>query len=206
MRPKSKLPPEMPRRKYNFDEYLILERGSSFSFKSELIEGWMRVMKIESREHFLLAVNILYGLRDRLDNKKFRTYGSYMRVAIPATGNCFYPDVTLVIGARKFHDSDKDTLLNPTLIAEVLSEKTNNYDKEVKLANYQTLSSVKEILLIWEGRIRVEHYSRQEDEWVLKAYTGMKQSISLLSVTQPLVMEEFYGATDIWSKKGGNIQ
>ena len=206
MRSKSKMPPEIPRRRYSFDEYLILERGSSFSFKSELIEGLMRVMKIESREHFVLTVNILYGLRDRLKKKKFRTYGSYMRVAIPATGNCFYPDVTLVLGARKFRDSDRDTLLNPTLIAEVLSEKTKRYDKECKLANYQTLPSLKEILLIREGRIRVEHYSRQGDEWVLKTYTGMKQTISLLSVSEPLVMEEFYGTTDIWSKKGGYAQ
>jgi Uma2 family endonuclease len=86
-----------------------------------------------------------------------------MRVKINSTGLYPYPDVTVVWGTAQFEDTQQDTLLNPTLIVEVLSESTEAYDRGGKFAHYRKLDSLLEYVLITQTKSHIEHFTRQPD-------------------------------------------
>src|SRR5689334_8896470 len=112
-------------RRYSPEEYLALERKAEH--KSELVDGFIFAMAGTSEEHNLIVFNLAGGLHARLNRQRCRGYVGDMRVKVSETGLYTYPDALVVCGERRFDDTQKDTLLNPTLIVEVLSESTEAY-------------------------------------------------------------------------------
>src|SRR5713226_2862324 len=108
------------------EEYLQLERKPEY--KSEYLAGQIFAMSGASREHNLIAVNVLASLHAQLKKRLCEAYGSNMRIRVSASGLYTYPDVVVVCGEPKFADDHVDNLLNPTLIVEVLSPSTEGYD------------------------------------------------------------------------------
>ena len=131
---------------YTPEEYLALERQAQY--KSEYYAGEIFAMAGASRWHNLIVTNVLRELSLQLKGRPCTTYPSAMRVKISPTGLYTYPDVTVVCGAARFEDTQQDTLLNPTLIVEVLSESTEAYDRGGKFAHYRKLNSLLEYVLI----------------------------------------------------------
>src|SRR5688500_19004622 len=107
---------------YTPEEYLALERGSDH--RSEYVNGRIYAMAGASREHNLIAGNIFAELRAQLRGRPCEAYVNDMRVRVTTTGAFMYPDVVVVCGELRFDDAEVDTLLNPTLIVEVLSPST----------------------------------------------------------------------------------
>jgi Uma2 family endonuclease len=104
-----------------------------------------------------------------------------------------YPDVVAVCGEPVFEDTFVDTLLNPTVIVEVLSESTESYDRGKKFAYYRTLESLAEYLLVTQDEYRVEQYVRQEDgRWILSEARSLDATIELNSIGCTLVLKEVY--------------
>src|SRR5712691_1212035 len=146
-------------------EYLALERKAEY--KSEYLNGEVFAMTGASRKHNLIVTNILISLGQQLRGRPCEAYSSDMRVKVTTPGLYTYPDVVVVCGKPEFEDEEVDTLLNPTLLIEVLSTSTERYDRIAKTSYYRTLDSLTEHLLVAQHEVRIEQYVRQpRGEWL----------------------------------------
>lgn len=173
------------------EEYLAIERGSET--KSEYFNGEVLAMVGASRKHDLIITNIVSEFRQQLKGKPCETYTNDMRVKIPLTGLYTYPDVVVVCGEPEFEDEHVDTLLNPTLIVEVLSVSTESYDRIKKFGYYRTIESLDEYLLVAQDEYRVEQYVKQADKrWLLSDMRSLESSVELASIPCVLPLTEVY--------------
>lgn len=119
------------------DEYVVLDRAAEF--RSEYISGEMIAMSRASNEHESIVVNIAAAVHTALRGKPCRTRGSNMRVRVRST-NYLYPDLTVVCGKLEIlDDSYLDTILDPTVIFEILSDSTEFHDRSIKWQLYQRI-------------------------------------------------------------------
>src|ERR1044071_3578846 len=128
------------------EEYLRLERAAEF--KSEYFDGELFAMAGGTRAHSLISANLTGELRAVLKNTKWVTYNADLRIKTEATGLYTYPDVSIVCGEQRFLDNEQDTLLNPTVVVEVLSDSTEAYDRGKKFEHYRQVPSLREYLLV----------------------------------------------------------
>src|SRR3989440_1590731 len=148
-------------------EYLRLEREAQI--RSEYFDGEMFAMAGGTRAHSLIATNLLRELSSGLKASDCVAYNTDLRVKVEATGLLTYPDVSVVCGEQRFLDEQEDTLLNPTLIIEVLSDSTEAYDRGKKFENYRQIPTCREYLLVSQKEPRIEQFIRQSTgEWTLK--------------------------------------
>jgi Uma2 family endonuclease len=172
-------------------EYLARERLAET--KSEYYDGELFAMAGGSEEHSLISVNLCIELGLQLRERPCKVYNSDMRVQVVEAGPYTYPDVTVVCGEARFADAEVDTLLNPTVIVEVLSPTTEAWDRGGKFEQYQQMASLEEYVLIAQDRPRVERYARRaEGEWLLTVATGLGGVISLPSIQCELALREVY--------------
>jgi Uma2 family endonuclease len=172
-------------------EYLACERNAEF--KSEYHNGELFAMSGASREHILIAGNVSRRLNEQLDNRDCEVYQSDMRVKVSATGLYTYPDVSVVCGKPEFEDANVDTLLNPKLILEVLSETTEGYDRGKKFEHYRKIASLTEYMLIAQDTPHVEVHTRQVDgRWILWETNDLTASVGLQSIQSTLKVSDLY--------------
>ncbi len=162
------------------EEYLALERRADS--KSEYLRGQVIAMAGATRSHNLIAGNFYREVSRQLRGRPCESYISDMRVKVGRTGLYTYPDVVAVCGEIQFEDIHNDTLLNPTVIVEVLSATTEAYDRGEKFALYRRLESLQEYLLVAQDKIRIEHYVRQETLWVLSEAGSVDEMVRLASI------------------------
>jgi Uma2 family endonuclease len=173
------------------EEYLALERKAEV--RSEYLDGDMVAMSGGSREHNLIVINLAGEFRIQLKTRPCETYPSDMRVKISATGLYTYPDVVVVCGEPEFEDESVDTLINPTLIAEVLSDSTEAYDRGAKFGHYRKIDSLMEYLLVSQTEPRIEQYVRQATgPWLRSEIRGLKSRLDLPSIQCAVDMAEIY--------------
>jgi Uma2 family endonuclease len=173
------------------EEYLRLERQSEY--KSEYVNGEIFAMTGASHKHNLVAGNIFGELRQQLKGRQCEAYVGDMRVKVTATGLYTYPDVVVVCGEPKFEDEYVDTLLNPTLLVEVLSQSTERYDRIAKSSYYRTLDSLAEHLLVAQDEIRVEQYVKQANgQWLLFECGSIDKVVELPSISCSLALRDVY--------------
>lgn len=173
------------------EEYLAIERKAEY--KSEYFNGEMFAMTGASRKHNLIALNIAGEFRQQLKGKPCETYVNDMRVRIPATGLYTYPDVVVVCDEPEFEDDFVDTLVNPTLLVEVLSESTESYGRCRKSGYYRTVQSLAEYLLVAQDEYKVEQYVKQpEGRWLLTDIRSPEGIVELTSVPCTLALKEVY--------------
>ncbi|MGH7460578.1 MAG: Uma2 family endonuclease [Longimicrobiales bacterium] len=171
-------------------EYLDAERRAET--KSEYFAGQVFAMAGASMEHNLIVANLVAGLHGQLKGRPCSVLPSDMRVHVP-TGLYTYPDVTVVCGKPQLEDEHLDTLLNPTVLIEVLSDSTERYDRGRKAEHYRQVESLQEYLLIAQHEARIERYRRQgEREWVLTEAIGLEESVTLASVDCVLDLHDVY--------------
>jgi Uma2 family endonuclease len=148
------------------DQYLEIEREAAY--KSEYCDGIMRQMPITNSAHSLIAGDVTYLLIMQLRSRNCFVYGSDMRLGGSQTGLYTYPDVTVVCGERKFLDDRRDTLLNPSVIVEVLSPSTEAYDRGRKFDHYRALESLRAYLLIASDHMHVDLFTpTPAGQWLL---------------------------------------
>ncbi|MGE3542140.1 MAG: Uma2 family endonuclease [Candidatus Tectimicrobiota bacterium] len=120
-------------------------------------------------------------------------YSTDLRVNVCPTGLYTYPDVIVVCGQPQFDDAQHDTLLNPTVLVEVLSESTQDYKRGGKFEYYRTLTSLAEYVLIAQDKHHIEHFVRQPDNrWLLAETNNLDDSIHLPSIVCNLALTEVY--------------
>lgn len=146
-------------------EYLAFERASEM--KHELFDGEIFAMSGASREHNLIVANLIYLLGGELRRRPCEHYPPEMRVK-SAPGRYVYPDVSALCVEPRFEDDQFDTLLNPQLVIEVLSDSTEKYDRGKKFDAYRSIASLKDYVLVSQSEVLVEHFSRRDDgSWLL---------------------------------------
>ena len=180
--PKTKLTPE---------EYLEFERKSEE--KHEYFNGEICAMSGAKRNHNKVATNVSGLIWQHLRGKECESYSNDMRVCVPRTGLYTYPDVVVVCGEPKFQDKDFDTLLNPTLLIEVLSESTESYDRGKKFQHYRSVESLREYVLVSQEEARIEKYLKQGDGfWVLSEAFGLDAKINFESIDCEIALSEVF--------------
>ena len=172
------------------EEYLAKERKALT--KSEYRNGQIHVMPGASHEHNIIMGNTFAELHTQLRDRACIVYPSDMRVKVSTTGRYTYPDVIVVCDEPRFEDSHSDTLLNPTVLIEVLSPSTAAYDLGEKFRRYQYLDSLCEYILISQDRVRVEHYLRQEQTWDLTEFHALSDVLQLVSIGCELSLQAIY--------------
>ena len=171
-------------------EYLEHERKAAT--KSEYYAGVIVAMTGASWEHNLIISNLSRRLGNQLEGKPCAVVTSDMRVGVPKCNAYFYPDAVVVCGEPVFADAELDTLLNPTLVIEVLSESTEAQDRGKKWTCYQSLKSLETYVLIAQDRPLVEIYRRQGDGWAYSTVEGLENSLSLEAIDCTLRLVEIY--------------
>jgi len=127
---------------------------------------------------------------------------SDLRLCVSPTGLYTYPDVMAVCGERQFLDAEVDTLLNPTVIVEVLSSTTESYDRGRKFRHYQQLKSLKEYILIAQDEVRVERFTRHGDDWILSVFSSLDDTLRVASIDCEIPLREIYDKVEF----AGNAQ
>ena len=171
-------------------EYLALERKATM--KNEYFDGQIYAMSGASRAQNLIVANLLSALHTQLSERDCEVYANDMRVKIDVTGLYTYPDVLVVCDEPRFEDASLDTLLNPTVLVEVLSPSTEAYDRGEKFSHYRHLESLQEYVLVAQNCIRVEHYLRQEEKWLLTEFDESVDLFRLPSINCELSTREIY--------------
>jgi Uma2 family endonuclease len=172
------------------EEYLSLERRAEF--KSEYVDGMAYAMAGGSERHNLITGNLVTELNIQLRTTKCKVYPSDMKVRLPNSKKFFYPDVSVVCGEAEFADEERDVILNPVLVAEVLSESTEAFDRGKKFSSYQQIDSLREYLLVSQGEFVVEHYLRQEDGWFYTKASGLDAVLGLPALDCRVALSDLY--------------
>lgn len=171
----------------------FLDRERRADFRSEFYRGEMFAMAGASWEHTLIKDNLAREAGNQLKGGPCQVVTSDLRVKVNATGLYTYPDVLVVCDEPQFEDEVMDTLVNPRVIVEVLSDSTEKYDRGTKFAHYRQLPSVEEYVLVAQDRPLVERYVRQaEDTWVLTAFSELTQTFAFESIAAEMALADIY--------------
>jgi Uma2 family endonuclease len=179
-----------PKQRLTIQDYLAIERDAEM--KSEYLDGEMFAMTGASHAHNVIVTNAVAALRPQLRSRGCTLYANDMRVRTP-TDLCTYPDVAVVCGERTFDDPRRDTILNPMVVLEVLSESTQDYDRGTKFSHYRTIPSLTDVVLIQQDRPHVEHFMRQaSDRWLLLEIDSLESTLELTSIGCVLPLADLY--------------
>ena len=180
-----------PQPRWTAEEYLAHERQTET--KSEFLDGEVFAMAGASREHNLISLNVAVALHPQLAARGCEEYVNDMRVLIPATGLYTYPDIVAACGEPQFSDDERDTLVNPVLVAEVLSPSTADYDRGRRFAYYRSLASLQIYLLIASDEVHLERFVRQPSgEWLLTEFTDLEAVVELPDLGARLPLAAIY--------------
>ncbi|MGG6266648.1 Uma2 family endonuclease [Leptolyngbya sp. AN03gr2] len=172
------------------EEYLELERKADF--RSEYRNGEIIQMTGGSANHNTIFINWCALLKMQLRGKNAKVFGGDLRLWIPDFRLYTYPDVMVIQGEPIFHDDRKDIVTNPSLIVEVLSKSTQEYDRSDKFKMYRSIPEFQEYVLINQYRVEIEHYAKTSEGWLLRDYGADTKSISLRSLGLEFAIADLY--------------
>jgi Uma2 family endonuclease len=173
------------------EAYLKQEREATV--KSEYIDGQIYAMSGASRQHNRITIDVATLINVQLRGGPCELFANDMCVKVNDSSLYTYPDVVVVCGEAQFEDTALDTLLNPTLIIEVLSDSTEKYDRGKKFAHYQRIEALREYVLLSQDEARVECYTRQAgNRWILSTVISREDTMPLESIGCVLPLADVY--------------
>lgn len=184
---------------YTIEQYLEMERASEE--RHEYIDGYVYKLAGESPEHSTINTNLIAILVTQLRGKPCRAFSPNMKVRSgpffkeqkSAKGVFSYADVSIVCGEPEFHDKFRDVLVNPTVIIEILSDSTEDFNRDEKFRRYRTHNdSLQAYVLVEQMLPLIEVYSRRPDGWLMTEALGLESSIHLPSIDCHLSLREVY--------------
>ncbi len=171
-------------------EYLAFERSSPT--RHEYYSGEIWAMAGASLEHDAIFGAIFYALYGQLRGRPCQVFFGDMKVRPPVVETFMYPNISVVCGTPEFADDERDVLLNPTVIVEVLSPSTQDYDRNEKFDAYETMESLQEYILVAQDRLRVEHYLRHGKKWLLTVAHSRDVTLELPTINCTLALADVY--------------
>jgi len=177
------------------EEYLALERQAET--KSEYFDGRVYALAGASEAHALIVTNLVLILGTKLRDRPCRVYSSDMRVKVTAAGLYTYPDVVVVCGKAEFEDDRRDTLVNPSVLVEILSPSTEGYDRGKKFQFYRGLESLTDYILVAQDHLLVEHFARLPDgTWLLSAFDDLEAVAHIKSLGCDLPLADVFAKVE----------
>ncbi|MGA9998326.1 MAG: Uma2 family endonuclease [Pyrinomonadaceae bacterium] len=173
-------------------EYLSLERASEF--RHEYLDGFVYAMAGESPEHSTICFNLYVAIGLQLRDGTCRGYSPNMKVRADEGGLYAYPDLAIVCGEPVYHDEQRDMLVNPTVIFEVLSPSTEKYDRGEKSLRYRTqIETLQDYILVSQDQPRIERFSREPDgTWSSSEVSGLAGVLALPSIGCQVSLADVY--------------
>lgn len=184
------------KRDYTPEEYLELEEKADY--KSEYDDGILTPMTGGTTNHNQIAGNCYVALSIGLKQQSFRVFFGDVRLWIPKTRNFKYPDVMVVAGEPEYYDDRKDTIMNPQVIIEVLSDSTEAFDRSEKFKLYQTIPTFQEYILVSQGKVEIDQFFRIENKrWSLYEYDYEDAELTLKSFELLIPILDIYDKVDV---------
>lgn len=177
-------------RLYSFEEYIALEELSDE--KNEYFDGHILAMAGGTPRHGALQARTALLLGQQLLRGPCLPYAADLRVRIQATGLATYPDLSVVCGPLLRDPSNKNTAINPTVLVEVLSPKTERYDRGEKFDHYQQIPSLKEYVLVSTRTEKVEVFHRNDDGSWRYTRAGPGEIARIEAIGASLVVDDLY--------------
>jgi Uma2 family endonuclease len=175
---------------YSLADYVRLEEYSNV--KHEYLDGQIYAMAGGTPAHGAMAVRVSASLLAQLRGRPSNVYSSDVRIRVTATGLDTYPDVSVVCGGEERDAEDRNALVNPVVIVEVLSPNTEEYDRGEKLSHYKTIPSLREVVFVSHAKPLLEIWRRgQGSDWRVEA-AGLGDSGRLESIDCQLAVDELY--------------
>jgi Uma2 family endonuclease len=186
---------EYANQKISIEEYLAFERGSQE--KHEYYQGEVLAMTGAGTRHNIIFSNLFGEIGIKLKGKSCRPLGSNMRLHIPESTLFTYPDISIYCGAA-IDDLEDDNAINPTVLIEILSPSTRDYDRGGKFKLYREIPTLKEYVLVDTEAILVEVFRiNQSGHWELEEYKMVEDMLSLHSLSLSVALKEIYMGTKL---------
>ena len=196
---------ELSRTNYTPAEYLSLESKSEV--RHEYRDGEIIEMTGGTPNHNDIAGNFYAFLKLALRGKGYKVYMTDLRLWIPQFNVFTYPDVMVTKGQPILLDDRNDTVTNPSLIIEVLSKSTKNYDRGDKFDYYRSLPTFSEYILVDQYRYNVQQYAKANDgRWWLNEYQALEDSFTLISLDLKIKLQDIYEEIVFVSRKDAKTQ
>ncbi len=187
------------KRFYTPEEYLELEEQAEF--RSEYRDGEIVPMTGGTTNHNQIAGNFYANLKFSLKGQNYRVYMADVRLWIPRYRQHTYPDVMVIQGQPIYTGTSTTTVTNPSLIAEVLSKSTQNYDQGNKFLYYRSIPEFKEYILIDQYQFHVMHYVKTADgKWIFDEIEGESATLSLETIDFQITLSDLYEQVDFAEK------
>ena len=184
------------------EEYLALEERADH--KSEYYNGEIFAMSGASFNHNVITGNAHAALHQLLSKRPCRTFVNDMRLLTSPKGLYTYPDVMVVCGKIEFAPNRNDTVMNPIVLVEVLSESTKGYDRGEKFAMYRQIPSLKEYVMIDQTQPYVEHYRREGHFWVFEALETIDAILTVPALECEMPLAVLYEKVEWQEVKDGD--
>lgn len=181
---------QTPKRSYTPSEYLALEEVAAF--RSEYHDGEIVPMTGGTADHNQIALNLATFLRSILRGRNYRVYMNDMRLWIPRYREYTYPDLMVIEGTPVFEGERKTTIINPSLIIEVLSNSTRNYDKGEKFDYYRSVPEFKEYILVEQYKPYIAQYRKTSEGWLLAEYESLDTVLVMRAIDLQIPLSEIY--------------
>ena len=161
--------------------------------RHEYINGEIRLMTGGTPNHNRICRNLLIIMELAFENQPYETFVTDQRLLIPDRNIYTYPDIMVLKQPIELQEGRTDTVINPCLIAEVLSKSTQDYDRSEKFISYRTMETFQEYLLIDQYKIYVEHYVKTAaNQWLLSEYKNPEVILTLSSVDVQIKIANLY--------------
>ena len=188
-----------PAPKYNYispDEYLEMDMASEE--RLEYYDGYVQAISACSLNHNQIQANIIVSVGNLLKGKECRILPSHMRVSNPSHDTYMYPDALIVCGKPELMEHKFDTLLNPSVIFEILSPGTQHYDKTIKFLHYQQIPSLMEFILVESKKRHVYIARRQYDgAWRFEDTNEGTTQLAVKTIKSVISLDEIYLNTEL---------
>jgi Uma2 family endonuclease len=178
---------------YTADEYLAHE--GTAETRSEFFNGELFAMVGASINHNRIVTNLVTWLTNQFlsNNTSCEAVSNDMRVELAPQISYAYPDVVVICEQPEFVEGRNDTLINPAVIFEVLSESTRDYDRGSKFAAYRKISTLKDYITVEQGQVGMEHFSRIDDtNWSFSVYEDDDQELKIASIRATIPVGAVY--------------
>ncbi|MGB3202030.1 MAG: Uma2 family endonuclease [Nodosilinea sp.] len=186
---------EAAKRHYSPEEYLAQEAEADF--RSEYRDGAIVPVAGGTTNHNEIVTNLCVALKPPLRAKGYRLFTENVRVWVERYRIYTYPDVMVIAGEPVYYGSGTTTVVNPSLIVEVASKSTKNYDQGDKFDYYRSLSSFREYVLVEQYRWRVmQHLKTPNGQWLLTDYEAQDGVLELASLDLALPLSDLYAGVD----------
>jgi Uma2 family endonuclease len=179
------------KRHYTVEEYLEMEKASTV--KHEYFQGEIFAMSGAAFNHNLIFSDVFGLLFSKLKGSKCIPFGSDMRMNIPKNTLFTYPDISIYCNGLTHSDVDEDTSILPTVIIEILSPSTKNYDRGKKFSLYKDIPTLKEYIMIDSESVLVEaYYINENKNWELKEHKEITDVLSFVSLGFDVALANIY--------------